>query len=25
LRGNETLIAQILRGSDWTRVAELLK
>ena len=25
LRGNETLIAQILRGSDWTRVLELLK
>jgi len=25
LRGNETLIAQILRGSDWTRLAELLK
>jgi len=25
LRGNETLIAQILRGSDWTRVVELLK
>ena len=25
LRGNDTLIAQIVRGSDWTRVAELLK
>ena len=25
LRGNETLIAQIVRGSDWTRVLELLK
>lgn len=25
LRGNETLMAQIARGSDWTRVVELLK
>ncbi len=25
LRGNETLIAQILRGSDWMKVVELLK
>ena len=25
LRGNETLIAQILGGSDWTKVVELLK
>lgn len=25
LRGNDTLIAQILRGSDWGRVVELLK
>ena len=25
LRGNETLIAQILRGSEWTKVVELLK
>lgn len=25
LRGNETLIAQIVRGSDWGRVVELLK
>ena len=25
LRGNETLLAQIARGSDWARVVELLK
>ena len=25
LRGNETLIAQILRGSAWAQVVELLK